>query len=60
MSAIRRPPVGFFITFTAEQQRFAAAPTHPLDVNVFLGATTRRTKWPLPHSQMTEGPHKKA
>jgi len=26
MSAIRRSPVGFFITFTAEQQRFAAAP----------------------------------
>jgi hypothetical protein len=44
ISAIRGPPVGFFITFTAEQQLFAAAPTHRLDVNVFLGATARRTK----------------
>jgi hypothetical protein len=26
ISAIRRPPVGFFITFTPEQQLFAAAP----------------------------------
>src|SRR4029077_20013744 len=42
ISAIRRPPIGFFITFTAEQQLFAAAPTHRLDVNVFLGATARR------------------
>jgi hypothetical protein len=60
ISAIRRPPVGLFITFTAEQQLFAAAPTHRLDVNVFLGATTRRTKWTLPHPQMTEGPPQKS
>jgi len=44
ISAIRRPPVGLFITFTAEQQLFAAAPTHRLDVNVFLGATTLKNK----------------